>query len=56
MNNVAVLFISEDLDDIFDLSDTIAVVYEGKIMGIFPQAKANRKEIGLLMAGVKEGG
>ena len=56
MNNVAVLFISEDLDDIFDLSDTIAVIYEGKITGIFPQAKANRKEIGLLMAGIKEGG
>lgn len=54
MNNVGVLFISEDLDDILDLSDTIAVIYEGKIMGIFPQGEANRKEIGLLMAGVKE--
>jgi len=56
MGNVAVLFISEDLDDIFDLSDTIAVIYEGKIMGIFPQAKANRNEVGLLMAGVEQGG
>jgi simple sugar transport system ATP-binding protein len=55
IGNVAVLFISEDLDDIFDLSDTIAVIYEGKIMGVLPQAKANRNEIGLLMAGAKEG-
>jgi len=55
-NSVAVLFISEDLDDILDLSDTIAVVYEGRLMGIFPQGKADRKEIGLLMAGVRESG
>jgi simple sugar transport system ATP-binding protein len=55
MGDVAVLFMSEDLDDIFDLSDTIAVIYEGKIMGVLPQAKADRNEIGLMMAGVKEG-
>jgi ABC-type uncharacterized transport system ATPase subunit len=55
MGDVAVLFMSEDLDDIFDLSDTIAVMYEGEIMGVLPQAKANRNEVGLMMAGVKEG-
>ena len=50
----AVLLISEDLDEILALSDRIAVIYEGSIMGIFENGKAHLKEIGLLMAGVKE--
>ena len=48
----AVLMISEDLDEIFGLSDRIAVMYEGKIMGIVDPATATREEVGLMMAGV----
>jgi ABC-type uncharacterized transport system ATPase subunit len=49
----AVLVISEDLDEIFSLSDRIAVMYNGRITGIVPGSKANVEEIGLLMAGVE---
>ena len=40
-------------DDIYDLSDTIAVIYEGEIMGIYPRDEVKLEQIGLLMAGVK---
>jgi general nucleoside transport system ATP-binding protein len=33
------------------LSDRIAVIYEGQIMGEFPAAEANLQTIGLMMAG-----
>ena len=48
----ATLLISEDLDEIMALSDRIAVIYEGKIMGILSSQEATPKELGLLMAGV----
>ncbi len=48
----AVLLISDDLDEIFLLSDRIAVMYEGKIMGMMNIAAANRDQIGLWMSGV----
>ena len=48
---VAVLLISEDLDEILALSDRIAVMYEGAILGEFDTSKADVEEIGLLMAG-----
>jgi simple sugar transport system ATP-binding protein len=48
----AILMISEDLDEVFGLSDRIAVIYEGKIMGIVDPATATREEVGLMMAGV----
>ncbi len=53
-DGTAVLLISEDLDEIFALSDRIAVIYEGQIMGIVPSEKATPEQLGLLMAGVKE--
>ena len=46
------MLISEDLDEIFALSDRIAVIYEGKIMDVLPREKATKEKIGLLMAGV----
>ena len=52
-NGTAVMLISEDLDEIFALSDRIAVIYEGKIMDILPRKEANREKVGLLMAGVQ---
>ena len=48
----AVLLISEDLDEIFALSDRIAVIYEGKIMAVLSRDEATKEKIGLLMAGV----
>jgi simple sugar transport system ATP-binding protein len=49
---IGILLSSEDLDDIFNLSDRIAVIFQGEIMGIFDTSEANLEQIGLLMAGV----
>ena len=49
---VAILLISEDLERIMTLSDRIAVIYEGKIVGIVPTADAKISEIGQMMTGV----
>jgi len=48
---VAVLLISEDLDEILLLADRIAVMYEGAVVGETARADASVEEIGLLMAG-----
>ncbi len=50
---VAVLLISEDLDELFSLSDRIAVMFDGRIMGIVDARSATREEIGLMMTGKK---
>jgi ABC-type uncharacterized transport system ATPase subunit len=49
----AILLISEDLDEILALSDRIAVIYEGRIMGIVDRSQATAEKLGLMMAGVK---
>ena len=46
-----VLLISEDLDEIFELSDRIAVIYDGKIQGPFDSNKVNINQVGLMMSG-----
>lgn len=51
---VAVLLVSTELDEILQLSDRIAVMYQGKIVTIIPAAEATKEFIGLLMAGVPE--
>ena len=43
--------ISEDLDEIMALSDRIAVIFHGEIMGIIDRQDAVPEEIGLMMAG-----
>jgi simple sugar transport system ATP-binding protein len=48
----AVMLISEELDEIMDLSDRIAVIYEGKILEVLDRKDATREALGLLMAGV----
>ncbi|MCP4211116.1 MAG: ABC transporter ATP-binding protein [Halieaceae bacterium] len=48
----AILLISEDLDEILELSDRIAVIYEGEIMNVLPAAEADIERLGLLMCGV----
>ena len=52
-DGVAVLLISEDLDEILTLVDRILVMYEGAIVGEVDARAANVDEIGLLMAGVR---
>jgi general nucleoside transport system ATP-binding protein len=48
----ATLLISEDLDEVLNLSDRIAVMYEGRIMGIVNREQATTEGLGLMMAGV----
>ena len=45
----------EDLDEILQLSDIIAVLYEGRIMDVRAAHGATPHELGLLMAGVQKG-
>ena len=48
------MLISVELDEILSLSDKIAVMFDGKIMGERLPSETNEKELGLLMAGVAE--
>lgn len=47
----AVLLVSEDLDEILELSDRVAVMSEGKITYVAPTAETDRNTIGQYMAG-----
>lgn len=49
----AILLISEDLDEILALADRIAVMYEGRIIGIVEGKDATPEQLGLMMAGVE---
>ncbi|GAK51943.1 ABC transporter related [Candidatus Moduliflexus flocculans] len=50
-NNKAVLLISADLDEILSLSDRIAVIYDGKIVGMLQPHEASEERLGLMMTG-----
>ena len=50
----AVLLISEDLDELFKLSDRIIVLYEGRIIKEVDIESANIESLGLAMAGINE--
>ncbi len=52
--NKAVLLISFELDEILSVSDRIAVIYEGTIVGIVDPEETNENELGLMMSGSKE--
>lgn len=47
-----VLLISADLDEILELSDRIAVMYEGTFIGLGKAEEFSREEIGLMMGGI----
>lgn len=49
--NKAVLLVSLELDEVMNVSDRIAVIYEGKIVGIIDAKSADENTIGLMMAG-----
>ncbi|MGA2528225.1 MAG: ABC transporter ATP-binding protein [Acidimicrobiales bacterium] len=50
-SGVAVVMVSEDLDEVLELSDRIAVFYNGRVVGVVAAADADRQQIGLMMAG-----
>ena len=50
----SILLVSTELSEIFALSDRIAVLYKGRIMGIYRNGEISTDRIGLLMAGVGE--
>lgn len=50
----AVLLMSLELDEVLNVSDRIAVMYEGEIVAIVDAATTNEQELGLLMAGGKK--
>ncbi|RFU71346.1 ABC transporter ATP-binding protein [Peribacillus saganii] len=52
-NGKAVLLISFELEEILNVSDRIAVIYEGKIVAIVNPKETSEQELGLLMAGSK---
>jgi simple sugar transport system ATP-binding protein len=50
----AILLVSVELDEIFSLSDRIAVMFDGQIMGERDPSETNEQELGLLMAGITD--
>ncbi|MCY4100929.1 MAG: heme ABC transporter ATP-binding protein, partial [Rhodobacteraceae bacterium] len=52
---VAILLVSVELDEIFSLSDRVAVLFDGKIIGERITEETNESELGLLMAGIEDG-
>lgn len=51
----AILLISAELEELLNLADRIAVMFEGRIMGVVDAAGASVEEIGLMMAGIAPG-
>lgn len=49
----AVLLVSLELDEVMNVSDRIAVIYEGKIVGLIDAKDADMESLGLMMAGGK---
>lgn len=53
-NGVGILLISEELEEIMNLSDRIAVIFKGQIQKVLERDQATTGRLGILMAGVKE--
>jgi ABC-type uncharacterized transport system ATPase subunit len=47
----AVLLVSLELDEILDVSDRIAVIYNGEIVGLVNASETDENELGLMMSG-----
>jgi simple sugar transport system ATP-binding protein len=50
----AVLVISQDLDEIFEIADRVAVISRGELSEAYPAEEMTLEQIGLLMAGAHE--
>lgn len=48
---VAVMLLSEDLEEILDCSDRIAVLFGGRVMGVLPRSEADAGRLGMMMGG-----
>lgn len=51
---VGILLISEELEEIINLSDRIAVIFKGHIQRVLGQGEATQRKLGMMMAGVKD--
>ncbi|MDY2630548.1 MAG: ABC transporter ATP-binding protein [Clostridium sp.] len=54
-NGKAVLLVSLELDEILNVSDRIAIVNNGELIGIVNASETDENEVGLMMAGIKRG-
>ena len=54
-NGKAVLLVSLELDEVLNVSDRIAVVNNGELVGIVNANETDENEVGLMMAGIKRG-
>ncbi len=48
-----ILLVSEELEELMNLSDRIAVLFRGRILEVVPAREATRERLGRLMAGVE---
>ncbi|MCX5516552.1 heme ABC transporter ATP-binding protein [Kaistia algarum] len=55
-SGVAVVLISEELSELFDVTDRIAVMFKGRVMGLFETKDADLERVGLLMGGQTQTG
>lgn len=53
-SGAGVLLISEDLDEVIQLSDRIIVLFEGKIMGEASPQNTTKEKLGFLMTGISD--
>jgi simple sugar transport system ATP-binding protein len=53
-NNVAILFIGEDLDILLELCDRILVMCNGSITGIVKSDETTKEDLGYMMTGNME--
>ncbi len=52
---VGVLFVSEELEELLKLSDRIAVMFHGEVMGVVNTSEVDIETIGLMMGGQRRG-
>ena len=50
-SGAAVLVTSQDLDELAEITDRIAVMFHGRLSQVLPTAEATREKLGLLMGG-----
>jgi len=50
-SGVAILVVSEELDELFEICDSLAVMAQGRLSPVKPVRETNAEEIGLLMSG-----
>ena len=48
----AILLISAELEELMNLADRIAVMFEGRIVGILDAASVTQEKLGLMISGV----